>query len=44
MIVDTHVHVYPPDVIRDFEKISERRVILSYFVMARFTSGPPMKM
>ncbi|ADE56464.1 MAG: amidohydrolase family protein [Aminobacterium colombiense] len=24
MIIDTHVHVYPPDVIRDFEKISER--------------------
>jgi hypothetical protein len=24
MIIDTHVHVYPPDVIQDFEKISER--------------------
>ena len=23
-MIDTHVHVYPPDVIRDFEKISER--------------------
>ena len=29
MIIDTHVHITPPDIIRDFEKISQREPYFS---------------
>ena len=35
MIIDTHVHVYPPEVIRDWERIASREDYFGTLVRSR---------
>jgi hypothetical protein len=39
VITDTHVHVYPPDVVRYWEKIARKERILLLLSEERFTAG-----